>query len=194
MNRTGYYIGMTEKELIQGCKENKRLHQEALYRKYSRKLFGICLRYANSEMEAEDTMQEVFIRIFTKIGQYKEGGSFEGWLNRVCVNHAIEVYRRNKRLVFIESYEGDYEESYDTRLLEKLGADEITQLINTMPEGYRMVFNLYAIEGYTHKDIGEIMGISEGTSKSQFSRAKGHLVKLLAKQLNIRKEDSNAGA
>lgn len=185
---------MTEEELIRGCKENNRRHQEALYRKYSRKVYGICLRYANSEMEAEDTMQEIFIKLFTRINQYREGGSFEAWVKRVSINHSIEVYRKNKRLVFIDSYEGTHEDAYDPGTLEKMGAEEITGLINQLPEGYRMVFNLYAIEGYTHKDIGELMGISEGTSKSQFSRAKSHLVKMLAQQLNIKKEDSNAGA
>ncbi|MDX5319886.1 MAG: RNA polymerase sigma factor, partial [Bacteroidota bacterium] len=185
---------MTEEELIQGCKENNRLHQEALYRKYSRKIFGICLRYASSEMEAEDTMQEIFIKLFSKINQYKHGGSFEAWVKRVSVNYAIEVYRRNKRLVFIENYEGDYENTYDAQSLEKLSAEEITNLIKLLPEGYRMVFNLYAIEGYTHKEIGEMMGVTEGTSKSQYSRAKSHLCKMLAEKLNIRKEDKHAGA
>lgn len=194
MPRPGYYIGMTEEELINGCKENKRLYQEALYRKYSRKIYGICLRYANSDMEAEDTMQEIFIKLFTKIGQYKPGGSFEAWIKRVSINYSIEVYRRNKRLVFVESYAGIYESGYDSTSIQKLSAEEITGLINQLPEGYRMVFNLFAVEGYTHKDIAELMGISEGTSKSQFSRAKAHLVKMLADQLDIRKEDSNARA
>ncbi len=170
------------------------MHQEALYRKYSRKVYGICLRYANSEMEAEDIMQEIFIKIFTRIDQYKPSGSFEAWLKRVSINYSIEVYRRNKRLVFIDSYEGTYEDSYETTTLQELSAAEITKLINQLPEGYRMVFNLFAIEGYTHKDIAELMGVSEGTSKSQFSRAKGHLVKMLSQQLGIKKEDFNAKA
>lgn len=191
LNRA-YYIGMTEEELIKGCKNDNRLHQEALYRKYSRKIFGICLRYAKSDMEAEDSMQEIFIKLFTRIHQYKPTGSFEAWVKRVSINHAIEVYRKNKRLVFIESYEGSYEESFDPSVLQSLSASEITLLINQLPEGYRIVFNLFAIEGYTHKDIAKLMGISEGTSKSQFSRAKGHLVKKLAQQLNIRREDSHA--
>ncbi len=194
MPQPGYYIGMTEEELIEGCKNNKRQYQEALYRKYSRKIYGICLRYANSDMEAEDTMQEIFIKLFTKIDKYKPGGSFEAWIKRVSINYAIEVYRKSKRLVFIESYEGTHETSFDSSSIQKLSAEEITGLINQLPEGYRMVFNLFAVEGYTHKDIAELMGISEGTSKSQFSRAKGHLVKMLADQLDIRKEDSNARA
>jgi RNA polymerase sigma factor (sigma-70 family) len=194
MPKPGYYIGMTEEELIQGCKDNSRMHQEALYRKYSRKVYGICLRYANSEMEAEDTMQEIFIKLFTRIHQYKPNGSFEAWLKRVAVNFSIEVYRKNKRLVFVETYEGTYEETYESTTLQELSAAEITRLINQLPEGYRMVFNLFAIEGYTHKDIAELMGISEGTSKSQFSRAKGHLVKMLSEQLGIKKEDFNAKA
>lgn len=194
MPKPGFYIGMTEEELIQGCKENNRLHQEALYRKYSRKVYGICLRYANSEMEAEDTMQEIFIKLFTRIQQYKPSGSFEAWVKRVSINYSIEVYRKNKRLVFVETYEGTYEETYDTTVLQELSAAEITKLINKLPEGYRMVFNLFAVEGYTHKDIAELMGISEGTSKSQFSRAKSHLVRMLAQELNIRKEDFNAKA
>jgi len=145
-------------------------------------------------MEAEDTMQEIFIKLFTKIDKYKPGGSFEAWIKRVSINYAIEVYRKSKRLVFIESYEGTHETSFDSSSIQKLSAEEITGLINQLPEGYRMVFNLFAVEGYTHKDIAELMGISEGTSKSQFSRAKGHLVKMLADQLDIRKEDSNARA
>ncbi len=190
----GYYIGMTEEELIKGCKDNSRKHQEALYRKYSRKIYGICLRYAASEMEAEDMMQETFIKIFTRMHQYTPGGSFSGWIKRISINHAIEVYRKSKRLVFVDAYEGPLEDSYDPNILEKMGADEITELIKRLPEGYRMVFNLYAVEGYTHKDISEIMGISEGTSKSQYSRAKAHLVVMLAERLKIRKEDKHVRA
>lgn len=185
---------MTEEELIKGCKDNSRTHQEALYRKYSRKVFGICLRYAQSELEAEDMMQEVFIKVLTRISQFKPTGSFEGWLKRISINHAIETYRKNKRLVLVESYEGHLEKTYDPVILEKMSATEITLLINRMPEGYRMVFNLYAVEGYTHKEIGEMLGISEGTSKSQFSRAKSHLIGMLAKKLDIRKEEKNVKA
>lgn len=185
---------MTEEELIQGCKDNKRLHQEALYRKYSRRIYGICLRYAQSEPEAEDMMQEAFIKIFTRIDQYRPGGSFEGWIRRVSVNHAIEIYRKSKRLVFVESYDGRLEDTYDSNVLEKMGAMEIAGLIQQLPEGYRMIFNLFAVEEYTHKDIAQMLGISEGTSKSQFSRAKAHLVKMLDKQLNIRREDTNVKA
>lgn len=191
MSKPGYYIGMTEEEIIQGCKNQSRRHQEALYRKYSRKVYSACYRYASSEAEAEDMMQEAFIKIFRNIEKYKPTGSFEAWIKRVSINVAIEIYRRAKRIVYIDSYDHVPEPSFDPNTLGKMDADQIHSLINQLPEGYRIIFNLYAVEGYTHVDIAEMLGIAEGTSKSQFSRAKAHLVKMLNSQMDIRKEDSH---
>lgn len=176
---------MTEKELIEGCLKNNRTCQEALYRKYSRKLLGICLRYAKSDLEAEDMMQEAFIKIFRNLDKYAFTGSFDGWLKRLTINVSIEHYRKNKRLIFVETIHEEQEPVFDTGVLDKLSASEITGVINRMPEGYRVVFNLYAIEGFTHKEIAEMLAIAEGTSKSQYARAKNYLVRLLKSQLNI---------
>lgn len=191
MSKPGYYIGMTEEELIQGCKKQSRRHQEALYRKYSRKVYGACLRYAASDAEAEDMMQEAFIKIFRNMEKYKPTGSFEAWIKRVSINVAIEIYRRAKKIVYIESYEEVREPSFNPQTIGKLDADQIHKLVNQLPDGYRVIFNLYAVEGYTHVEIADMLGIAEGTSKSQFSRAKAHLVKMLEEQLHIRKEDKH---
>ncbi len=194
MTKGRFFIGMTEEDLINGCKKNSRLHQEALFRKYSRKIYGLCLRYAQSSLEAEDIMQEAFVKIFHHIGNYRHVGSFEGWMSRIAINLAIEYYRKSKRIIFVESYEEVAEPAFNPQVLEKLDAEQITRVINLLPEGYRMVFNLYAIEGFNHREIGELLGIAEGTSKSQFARAKAHLLKLLEQKLDIFKEDRHVRA
>lgn len=139
-------------------------------------------------------MQETFIKIFRNIDKYKPQGSFEAWVKRVSINKAIEIYRRAKRMVYIESYDEVQEPSFDPNVIQKLGAEEITGLINKLPDGYKMIFNLYAVEGYTHVEISDMLGIAQGTSKSQYARAKSHLVKMLEEELDIRKENRHVKA
>jgi RNA polymerase sigma factor (sigma-70 family) len=151
--------------------------QELLYQRFSSKMYAVCLRYASNADDAQDLLQEGFIKVFRNLAKFRKEGSFEGWIRRVFVNTAIEHYRKKVNLNSI----GDREEQTiaDTSLniLDQLGEQDIIQLVQELAPGYRSVFNMYVIEGYSHKEIGEIMGISEGTSKSQLARAKAILQK-----------------
>lgn len=164
---------LTELEqLISACKKGKRDAQSKLYQMYAPKLFGVSLRYSRDQTEAEDTLHEAFVNIFSKIEQYSGKGSFEGWMRRIVVNLALEKYRNRYRMQTVEDIG-----IYDSRTVgddvyDSLNAEQLMKLIHELPPRYKMVFNLYAIEGYTHKEIGDIMGIDEGTSKSNLSRAR----------------------
>lgn len=141
---------------------------------------GVCLRYAKNQAEAEDILQDGFVKVFSNLHKFQPYGSFEGWVRRIFVNTAIEYYRQRRRFMIndIELENQDFEFSDD--VLDKMAAEEIIALIKDMPDGYRMVFNMYAIEGYSHKEIADELGISVGTSKSQYSRARSYLQKQMA--------------
>ncbi len=150
--------------------------QNELYRRYAPKLWGVCLRYAKNTMSAEDILQEGFIRIFTYLDRFEDKGSFEGWMRRTMVNTAINYYKKN----LSSAREAEYHEyqsgkSNDADALSSMSHQELLALIQKMPNGYRTVFNLYIIEGYSHKDIAKSLNISENTSKSQLSRARSFL-------------------
>jgi len=170
-----------EQEIIEGCKNCNRKSQRILYNFYSSKFLGICMRYAKDKQEAEDVLQDGFIKIFKRINQYSGLGSFEGWMKRIIVNTAITNYRQNlKRYnqLQVEQIASDEEpEVYSTDV--EYTHEELLKVIQSLPPGYRMVFNLFAIEGYQHKEIAEKLGIDVTTSKSQYSRAR----KLLQKRL-----------
>ncbi len=154
--------------------------QTELYRLFSRKMYGICLRYAKDTANAEDILQEGFVRVFTKIKQFEFKGSFEGWMRRIMVNTALEKFRKNDRLYPVEDLSAYESMEYTEETLSSISADELMEMIQSLPPRYRMVFNLYAIEGYTHIEIGEMMNITEGTSKSNLSRARMILQKKVA--------------
>lgn len=146
--------------------------QAQLYSHFSKKMFAVCMRYAHTTLEAEDILQNGFIKIFSKHHLYDGKGSLEGWIKRVIVNTAIETFRKNQN-----KYHESIEDSAHLHLTSDVGTDQtgykdLLQLVQRLPAGYRTVFNLYAIEGYAHKEIAEILGISEGASKSQLSRAR----------------------
>lgn len=150
--------------------------QNELYRRYAPKLWGVCLRYAKNRMSAEDILQEGFIRIFTYLDRFENKGSFEGWMRRTMVNTAINYYKKN----LSTAKEAEYHEymsgkSNDADAVSSLSHQELLKLVQKMPNGYRTVFNLYIIEGYSHRDIAERLNISENTSKSQLSRARSYL-------------------
>ena len=173
---------MTEQELIKACKKGDRHAQELLYRRYSPRLFGVCLRYASSRQEAEDFLQEGFIKIYRNLYKYQPTGSFSAWLYRLMVNVALEKIRQNqkrKHQMSIDDMPVDPEVSEE--IFSGFGARNIIKMVQQLPEGYRIVFNLYVVEGYSHKEIAEILDITESTSKSQLSRAKATLRKLLEK-------------
>ena len=170
---------MTDEEIIKGCKAGKRKAQKALYDRYSDRLMGVCYRYISTREEAEDVFQESIIKVFKNIQKVTETQTFWGWMKRITVNTALNHIRDNKKhyyheeVINMSSSSQDYE-----RMLGDLSAQEIVELINKLPNGYRTIFNLYVVEGYSHKDIGKMLGISEGTSKSQLLRARNALQKL----------------
>jgi len=174
---------VNDPEIIEGCARHDRRSQQMLYDKYSRFLLGICLRYASDRAEAEDIMQESFLKIYFSIGDYAGSGSFAGWLRKVAVNTAITHYHRNlkhryhleiEEYVSIETGTTGFEEDLFT-------SDELYMVLNELPAGYRLVFNLYAVEGYKHKEIADMLGIDTNTSKSQYSRAKAVMREKLEK-------------
>jgi RNA polymerase sigma-70 factor (ECF subfamily) len=146
--------------------------QEELYRRFSPRMYAVCLRYAGNTEEAEDILQEGFIKIFKKLDSFRNEGSFEGWIRRIFVNTAIEHFRRKRYLQPVTEKEENTLEGNYLSVLDNLAERDIMELVQQLSPGYRTVFNMYVVEGYTHKEIGDMLGISEGTSKSQLSRAK----------------------
>ena len=171
-----------EDELIKGCLKRDRTSQQRLYDLYSSKMYGICYRYVRNPMEAEDILVTAFTKIFERIDQFKGEGSFEGWIRRVMVNEAL-THLRKARTMYLETdlEQADREPDYG-RLADHLEEEDLLNMIQQLPAGYRVVFNMYAIDGYSHKEIADHLGISENTSKSQLSRARVYLQKMLAEQ------------
>jgi RNA polymerase sigma factor (sigma-70 family) len=167
-------LAVTEEEIIKGCKAGDRQSQKALYTRFSAKMYGVCLRYSKNREEAEDLLQDGFVKVFHNIQQYAGAGSFEGWIRRIMVNTALEFLRR-KKLEFSSFDVLDVEDSSFENAPEafsKIALNDLLTFIQQMPRGYQTVFNLFAIEGYSHKEIGEMLNISEGTSRSQLARAR----------------------
>jgi RNA polymerase sigma factor (sigma-70 family) len=175
-----------EQELIDKCLGNDHFAQELLYRRYASKMYGICLRYVRQKDEASDILQEGFIRVFFNLKNYRGDGSFEGWVRRIIVNTAINHYKSNARFSRdLNIDDVQVCENIDNDAISRISSEELLKLIQLLPDGFRMVFNLYVIEGYDHKEIGQMLGISESTSKSQLHRAKAALQKKLMKEYNI---------
>jgi len=166
---------MEEWQLIEGCKHHDRKSQQIVYERYGRVMYGICLRYSSDAESAQDLLHDGFMKVFANIGSYEGKGSFEGWMKRVFVNLALENIRKDKmKKQFSEDIENlseDIPDEPDDGLV-KLGETELLNMIQELPPGYRTVFNLYAIEDYSHKQISEMLGIAEGTSRSQYIRAR----------------------
>jgi RNA polymerase sigma-70 factor (ECF subfamily) len=161
-----------ETDLIKGCLNDDRRMQEELYQRFSPRMYAVCLRYAGNADEAQDVLQDGFIKVFKKMDSFRGDGSFEGWMRRVFVNTAIEHFRRKRYLMPVTEKEENTLEGKYTSVLDDLGAKDILALVQELSPGYRTVFNMYVVEGYTHREIADMLGISEGTSKSQLSRAK----------------------
>ncbi|WP_103068925.1 RNA polymerase sigma factor [Aquimarina sediminis] len=156
--------------LIKRCKKKNAQAQEQLYRLYSSKLFSICLKYSNDYSSAEDTLQDAFITIFDKINQYKNQGSFEGWIKRITINTALQKYRKQKVFDIINE---EQIEEIDVHIdEEEISLDYLLKIIQQLPDRYRLVFNLYVLDGYSHKEVSEMLEISVGTSKSNLARAR----------------------
>ena len=159
--------------------------QEALYRQTAPKMLVVCMRYAKDKMEAEDVLQMGYIKIFQKINEYRGDGAFEGWIRRVMVNTAIESYRKNLRTMNVVPIEDAYDQPSTGFDFSRLGMQDLLKVIQKLADGYRVVFNMYIIEGYSHKEIAETLGISEGASKSQLSRARAILKEEIIKMEGI---------
>lgn len=164
---------MNEEQLITGCRKGDRLAQKELYEKFSRKMMGVCLRYANDRETARDLLQDGFVKVYTNIDSYSGMGSFEGWMRRVFVNCALEHLRKNDVLREASDLENMVELiEPEASVMDRLSAQELMAIIQKLPPGFKAVFNLFAIEGYTHKEIGEMLNITESTSRSQYTRAR----------------------
>ena len=173
---------MNNEELLEGCLRKQASAQKMLYERFSGSMMGVCLRYVDSYEEAQDVLQEGFIKVFKKIRSYSGKGSFEGWIKKIIVNTALDYLRTIKSDRFnVDIEDVSYKLYNDAQIIENMEADSLLNLIKALPIGYRTVFNMFAIEGYTHKEISIELGISENTSKSQLSRAKLYLQKQVEK-------------
>ncbi len=177
---------MSLKKLIHNCKRGDRKAQEQLYKNYAQLLFGICLKYSRNKTEAEDNLHDSFMTIYEKIGQYKFKGSFEGWIKRVTVNTVLQKYRKDEYLkVVTENVAQVSEIDSDSEFLD-IELPTLLGYIQELPNKYRLTFNMYVLDGYTHKEISEKLGTSEGTSKSNLARARMILKeKIRKKNINI---------
>jgi len=176
-------VRMTDHELIDTCLKGEERGYRALYERYGPVLMSIAHRYSADQATAEDIFQEAFIRIFQKLGDFKRQGSLEGWLKRVLVTTALNHLKKNKRWNESVAPEDDaMDEAEEASILEEMSANELMECIKSLPEGYRVVFNLYVIEGYDHKEIAEMLNITASTSRSQLVKAKKQLQLRLAQQ------------
>ncbi len=176
-----------EYQLVRRCLDGEAEAQKLLYERFAGKMFGVCLRYTKDHATAEDLLQEGFIKVFRKLDTFRFEGSFEGWVRRIIVNTVIENYRKSKHLRAIIELQDYHASSIDNEAMGKMTRETLLKLIRELPEGYQMVFNLYAIEGYTHKEIAKELEISEGTSKSQLARARNLLKEKISEIYQVKK-------
>ncbi|WP_299757083.1 sigma-70 family RNA polymerase sigma factor [uncultured Pontibacter sp.] len=172
---------MTEAELIAGCQMADGKAQKLLYERFAAQMYGVCLRYLKNQMDAEEALLNGFMKIFKNVDRFEGKGSFEGWVRRIMVNEALAFLRKKEPLHI--AIEDSYIQVATTSGADQdLAEGELLELLKTLPAGYRAVFNLYAIEGYSHKEIADMLGITEGTSKSQLSKARHMLQRRLEGQ------------
>ena len=178
-------------KLIDGCVRRERNCQQAVYEMFYRKMLGVCMRYSSNREVAQDLVHDGFLKIFENIDKFNFSGSFEGWVRRIMVNTTIDHYRKNKN-IFIKEEE-DFKniecEEPEIDVLSKLRTEDIMKAVQTLSPAYRTVFNLYVIEGYTHKEVAEELGINIGTSKSNLAKAKNNLKKMFASVTEIQIEE-----
>lgn len=179
---------MTEEAILQGCLHNQPVAQRELYNRFSPKMLAVCYRFAHNREDAEDMLQESFIKVFSQIHTFQNKGAFEGWIRRIIVHTCINHLKKNKR--FNESVDIINASSIQVReesIPSIVQAKQIVECIRLLPIGYRTVLNLYAIEGYSHKEIAEMLDIEESTSRSQYTRAKQMLEEILLKKKIIQR-------
>lgn len=179
---------LTERELVEGCQREDRRCQELLYTRFARRMYAVCLRYARHQLEAEDLAQEGFIRVFDKLQGFRMEGSLEGWIRRIMVHTCINQYRKkafqNERI----GLEHVPETPVEPMAVENMGQAELMALVQDLPDGYRMVFNMFAIEGYDHAEIADMIGCGESTSRSQLAKARRMLQDKITKQAHPKHE------
>ncbi|MEP6626915.1 MAG: RNA polymerase sigma factor [Ginsengibacter sp.] len=175
----------SENDLIQGCIDGDRQMQEHLYKRFASKMYGVCLRYVANTDDANDILQEGFIKVYKNLDKFRREGSFEGWVRRIFVNTAIEQFRKKVKLYNVDEVQENTIEDKELTALDLLATKDIINIVNELSPGYKAVFNLHVIEGFSHKEIAEVLGITEGTSKSQLARAKGVLKKIIETKLKI---------
>lgn len=179
-------------KIIDGCKNNRSRAQEALFNLYSDEMFAVCLYYSPNHAEAEDTLHEGFLKVFQNIGSFKGDGSIKGWIRRILINTALEKFRKKNPMYVLDN--DDYTQVEDTGredAVSNISADDLIKLIQELSPQYRMVFNLYALEGFSHKEIAARLNISEGTSKSNLARARSILQKKVTAYFYVTPKKAN---
>ena len=173
---------MDDATLIIECVNGNARAQRLLFDKFARKMFSVCLRYTKNEEQAEDVLQDGFVKVYGKLKDFKSEGSLEGWIRRIMVNTALDQIRKNnKQLGDTNIDDVGYKIENNDFIVEKMMAEDLMKMVQAMPDGYKVVFNMFAIEGYSHGEIADTLGISENTSKSQYSRARAYLRERLEK-------------
>jgi RNA polymerase sigma factor (sigma-70 family) len=184
---------MTDELMLTGCLRNNATAQEALYNRFSPRMLGVCYRFAKNREDAEDMLQEGFIKVFTQIHQYRSEGALEGWIRRIVVHTCINILKKNKK--FSDSVDIIHANSIHVKeemIPSIMQAKQVVECIRTLPLGYKTVLNLYAIEGYSHKEIATMLDIEESTSRSQYTRAKAMLEEILIRKKIIQKQNKRA--
>ena len=177
-------------EILNGCRKGDSRSQEALYKKYSRLMFAVCIRYTDNRQSAEDLLQEGFIKVFHAIHDFREDGSLEGWIRKIMVRTALEHFRKKVNFFPLSPIEKAAGSQMDEQILSNMASTEIMDAMNGLSPGYKTVLNLYCVEGYSHKEIADLLGITEGTSKSQLSRAREIMKDLLKDYQTDRRENA----
>ena len=175
---------MQEQELISRCGDNDRRAQRLLYDRFAPLLMAVCRRYVGPA-QAEDVMQDSFVRVFQYLAQYRNEGSFEGWIRRVCVNTCIRHLEKAKRLTVDYYGDGIPEHAVEPDVISRMSADELIKVIDSIPDGYKTVFNLSVIEGFPHKEIAQLLGIEESSSRSQLTKARKYIQRSLEATLKV---------
>jgi RNA polymerase sigma-70 factor (ECF subfamily) len=190
-NGRTYGYMLKEPELIEGCREGKSSYQKALYERYCRKMMVVCLRYSKSSAEAEDILQEAFVKVFQGIKDFRGDSKLETWITRIMVNTALNQQRKKLYLFPMVDVE-ELDLPQKEMSISGIHFTQLLEMVQTLPQGCQIVFNLFAIEGYNHKEIAELLGISEGTSKSQYARARTLLQQKLLKESSYYKKYGEA--
>ncbi|MEP6583016.1 MAG: sigma-70 family RNA polymerase sigma factor [Ginsengibacter sp.] len=173
---------MTEEQMLEGCLKNNASVQEVLYNRFSPRMLGVCYRFARNREDAEDMMQEGFIKVFSQIHQFRGQGALEGWIRRIIVHTCINILKKNKKFSdSVDLFHASAMHLNEDNIPSLLQAKQVVECIRLLPLGYRTVLNLYAIEGYSHREIASILDIEESTSRSQYTRAKSMLEDILLK-------------